>query len=215
MAEVRGDMAVKRKMDVIDNALFHKGVQSPYLEMVDQKERGVDGGTFTSNNWVTRDITSVVFNDFATSVVTKIGNVNIELADPEDIVPGAGAIFTLPAGIYYIEASAPALNVDEHVARLADVTDFENFSAEVVVLGTSEYSPDTSGWTNVGGTGPTMAQTRSHISGRFQLTRSTRLEIQHLCRSTQNNDGLGSDSSFYLTDNLYTHVRVWQIRSDS
>jgi len=214
MAEVRGDWAVKRKMDVIDNALFHKGLQSPYLEMVDQKLKGVDGGTFTSANWRTRDLNNVVFNDFATSILSHDGSKNVETA-PETLVAGDGCKFTLPAGIYFIEASAPGHNVGEHVARLADVTDFANFDAPTVVLGTSEFSPDTSGWTGVAGTGPSMSQTRSMISGRFQLTRSTTLEIHHICKNTQANDGLGSDAGFYVTDNLYTTVRIWQVRSDS
>jgi len=214
MAEVRGDMAVKRKMDVIDNALFHKGLQSPYLEMVDQKLKGVDGGTFTAENWRTRDLNNVVFNDFASSVMSHDGTKNVETA-PETLVAGDGARFVLPAGIYFIDASVPAHNVGEHVARLADVTDYTNFDAPTVVLGTSEYSVDTSGWTGVAGTGPGMAQTRSMISGRFQLARSTTLEIHHLCKVTQANDGFGSDAGFYVTDNLFTTVRIWQVRADS
>jgi hypothetical protein len=203
MAEVRGDLAVKRKMDVIDNARFNKGMQSPYLEMIDDKTGLIPGGTFTSANWRTRDLTSTVVNDFATT---------INLA----AVAGAGANFTLPAGIYYIEASAPAMGVDEHIARLADTTSFTNFSAPTVVLGTAEFSPKTSGWTGVAGTGPSMAQTRSVIAGRFTLTSSTRLEIQHICKtSSAGTDGMGSDAGFYLSDNVYTTVRVWQVRADS
>lgn len=204
MAEVRGDWAVKRKMDVLDNALFHKGLQSPYLEMVDQKLKGVDGGTFTNLHWRTRDLNNVVFNDFATSILSKDGLKNVETA-PETLVAGDGCKFTLPAGIYFIDASVPALHVGEHVARLADVTNFADFDAPTVVLGTSEFSPNTS----------TMSQTRSMIAGRFELTRSTSLEIHHLCAATQANDGFGSDAGFYVTDNLFTAVRIWQVRSDA
>ena len=75
MAETRGDHAVKGKFVVSDNATFEKGLKSPYLEVIDQKATGSAGGTFNGQNdepgataWKTRDLTNVIFNDFATTV---------------------------------------------------------------------------------------------------------------------------------------------------
>lgn len=205
MAEVRGDLAIKRKADVLDNARFHKGVEAPYLEVLDEKVSGVEGGTFSANVWRTRDLTTTVFNDFATSITLAAS-------------PGQGGQIVLPAGIYYVEAECPAFNVNEHVARLADVTDNPGQFGDTVVLGTSEFSPDTAQWrdgANLAMTVASAAQTRSRIVGKFQLERSTTLEIQHRCAKTQATDGFGSDGGFYITDNVYTAVRMWLIRSDA
>jgi len=209
LAEVKGDWAVQRKLDVAHNARFRKGVDVPYLEIVDSKASTTAGGAFNANVWRTRDLTDTVFNDFATTVTLAAA-------------AGDGGQIVLPPGIYYIEASAPAMNVNEHVARLADVTDSPGTFGETVVLGTSEFSSDSSLWTiNDAGGGASEGlvvhsapQTRSHITGKFQLTRSTTLEIQHRCARTQTVDGLGSAGAFYVTDNIFTEVRVWQIRDD-
>jgi len=210
MANVSGDLAVKNKMDVTDNAHFHKGLQSPYLEMVDSKDSGTAGGDFNADTnffagWKTRDLTSVLFNDFATTITDVAGVIDIE-ASPGSLSPGDGARFTLPAGIYFIEAEAPALDVGEHVARLADVTDQAGGSAATVVLGTSEYCGSAI-------TGDSV-QTKSKIVGKFQLSRSTTLEIQHRCAVTRATDGFGSDGAFYETANVFTTVRMWQVRAD-
>lgn len=209
MAEVKGDWAVKRKLDVAHNARFRKGVDVPYLEIVDSKTNTSGGGAFNANIWRTRDLTDTVFNDFATTVTLAAS-------------PGAGAQIVLPPGVYYIEASCPAMNVNEHVARLADVTDSPGTYGETVVLGTSEFSSDSSLWRindNPDGsealTVHSAPQTRSHLVGKFQLTRSTTLEIQHRCARTQTGDGLGSAGAFYATDNIYTEVRMWQVRDDT
>lgn len=208
MAEVKGDWAIKRKLDVQHNARFRKGVEQPYLEVIDSKASGTAGGTFSANVWRTRDLTDVIFDDFSVDVTVAAS-------------PGDGGQITLNPGIYYIEASAPALNCDEHVARLADVTDEPGTYADTVVLGTTEYAPDSSKWRiDDGGVSEALtvhssAQTRSVITGKFQLTRVTTLEIQHRCAATQSTDGFGSDGGFYITDNVFTVVKMWQIRDDS
>jgi len=210
MAEVKGDWAIKRKLDVLHNAKFHKGVEMPYLEILDAKVSGTAGGSFLANIWRTRDLTAVVFDDFSVAV---------DLA----ATPGEGAQITLSPGIYYIEASAPALSCNEHVARLADVTDNPGTDGETVVLGTSEFAADSDLWRiNDAGGGASeqlsvhsSTQSRSEITGKFQLTRVTTLEIQHRCAITQTTDGFGSDGGFYITDNIFTVVKMWQVRSDS
>lgn len=196
MARTVGDHVIQDKLDVGDNARFHAGLQSPYLEVVDQKDSGSGGGTFTAGTsavagWRTRDLTSTIVNDFATSITLAAA-------------AGDGGQIVLPAGVYFVDASCPAFDVDEHVARLADVTDGAGQLGATVVLGTAELSDTTS---------PT--QSRSQIVGRFTLSRSTTLEIQHRCAITRSVNGFGVDAGFYETDNLFTTVRMWQIRDDS
>jgi hypothetical protein len=197
MAEVRGDLVVKNSLRVEDNGRFLFGLQSPYLEVIDQKTSGSGGGTFTEGAFRTRDLTTTNFDDFADSITLTS-------------TPGDGlAQIILHAGLYHIEASCPAFDVNTHVARLADVTDAVGDEAATVVLGTTEIA----GAESVVDVNPT--QTRSRISGRFQLSRQTTLEIQHRCETTGTTTGMGVDSSFYLTNNVYTIVQMWLLRDDT
>lgn len=193
MAQTRGNHAVRRNLSVRGNAHFEKGALIPYLEIVDRKSKTSGGGTFTQGAWRTRDLTDVNFDEFA---------VDVELAASA----GDGGSITLSKGIYYCEIECPAFSVNEHVARLADVTDNPGDLADVLVLGTSEFALDES---------PARAQTRSKVTGRFQLTGTRVLEIQHRCASTTPIDGFGSAADFYQTDNIYTTVKMWRIRDDT
>ena len=180
----------------------------PYLEIVDQKSRGTHGGTFTGHtptvqSWRTRDLTVVLFNDFATSVTLASS-------------PGNGGDITLPAGVYYVEISCPAVSVDGHVARLADVTDDPGASGLTVVLGSMEYAADSNIWREFGGSTEfdvhSSSTTRSIITGKFQLTASRTLEVQHRCRTTQADTGFGQDGDFYEAPNIYTVLKMWKVR---
>ena len=198
MADVKGDLSVKGHLDVRENAVFFKGVDTPYFEAVDQKNPGILGGGAAAGTWVARDLTVVIHNDFASEV-----NLSASAGD--------GADFTLPPGEYHIEASAPAFNVGNHTTRLADITESSSNDAPTVVLGTSE-------WTlHVDGTpaGEESVQTRSAVVGRFTLPSSSKLELQHRIQNTDLIEGFGAGAGFYTVDNVYSVVRVWQIRSDS
>lgn len=208
MAEVKGDQAVKNNLNVTRNVDIGRntkiapagGLDSPYFEFIDEKPVTESAGTFTAGLFETRDLTNVVHNDFAESVIPAA-------------VSGDGAQFTVPAGVYFIEASAPAFGVDEHAARLSDVTDGVN-EGTVVITGTSEYSPIATG------AHPTGAQTRSFVSGRFEVTRTTDLQLQHKCAITGDTDGFGSAlgaglaPAFYITNNIYSVVKLWRVRNN-
>jgi hypothetical protein len=205
MAEVKGDMTIRDNLTVDENAKFQKGLDASYLELIDEKAVTVPGGSFILDTWRTRDLTTTIVNDFATSITLAAA-------------AGDGAQFEIPAGSYHIEASVPAFNVNEHVSRLADVTDSAGQFGSTVVLGTSEYAADTALWRDSVPAAMTVAsasQTRSKIEGRFTVTRSTTLEIQHRCANTQASDGFGSDGGFYVTNNVFTVVKMWQVRDDS
>jgi hypothetical protein len=105
---------------------------------------------------------------------------------------------------------------------LADVTDNPGAQANTVILGTTEFAADTALWITgtdgdqtvglpiVAGSG----QTRSQVTGRFQLFSQRTLEVQHRCANTQVIDGFGSDGAFYETNNIFTIVKMWQVRDD-
>jgi hypothetical protein len=217
VAEVKGTLTVKDNLSVDNNAKFFKGLDSPYLEL--QDERNSDGGTFLAGAWTTRDLNVTVHAGFATSI-----NLAAEHGD--------GADFTIPAGTYYIDASAPAVEVEAHITRLADATDAVDDNAVTVVLGTAEYAPDTDIWlgdgNQVGGSPGDpgaldtafLSQTRSSIEGRFTVTRSTKLQIQHRCAvDGRGTEGFGVSGNFYhiaqgYVGNVFTSMRMWQISED-
>jgi hypothetical protein len=220
VAKTQGDHTVKGILTADGNAKFNKGLDSPYLEVIDEKARGIDGGTFTGHDpgvasWRTRDLTTVLFNDFATAVVSG----SADLLAGGTAVKGDGGKITLTAGVYYVEISCPAENVDAHVARLADVTDDPGAQGSTVVLGTSEFAADSNIWRESGGSLEfdvhSSSVTRSQVYGKFQLTSSRTLEIQHRCRTTQADTGFGGDGDFYEAPNIYTTLRMWQVRDDS
>ena len=71
--------------------------------IADQKSSGTHGGTFTSGAWRTRDL-------------------NTEISDPDGIVSISSNQFTLAAGTYLIEYSAPGHDTDSHQTSLYDIT---------------------------------------------------------------------------------------------
>ena len=150
------------------------------------------------------DIQNLTTNEKATSITLSA-------------LAGDNAEFTIPAGTYHIEASVPANEVGRHVGRLADITDSSGQNATTVVLGTMEFAPDSGLWVD-DAMQPIVAdaaQTRSHIEGRFTVTRSTDLQIQHLGSITKSGDGFGVSATFYdvggYVGNVFTNLKMWQV----
>ena len=88
--------------------------------------------------------------------------------------------FTLPAGNYRINASAPAFGVNGHTAFLRNVTD-----TTTVIVGTAE---NTSSNTN---STVDPIQTRSHIAGKFTIATAKVFDIRHDCIEAVAGNGLG------------------------
>lgn len=88
-------------------ALSWQTVTTPLFEsyaiICDQKTNGTDGGSYTADTTITR-------------------NLNTELVDPDGIVSISSNQFTLGAGNYYIHFAVPAIRVQTFTAWLYDVT---------------------------------------------------------------------------------------------
>ena len=150
---------------------------SSYAVIEDQKTAGNNGGTFTSGDWRTRDL-------------------NTEIFDPDNIVSISSNQFTLQAGNYFIEASAPAYHVDRHQAALYDIT-ADNFHT----VGTNEYAKGDAG------TG-----SRSIVTARVTISSANVYEIRHRCQTTFATYGGGVfiGNSNWTTDNNYTYVIIFK-----
>ncbi|MGO4196850.1 hypothetical protein AB4Z13_15955 [Rhizobium sp. YAF28] len=145
-----------------------------FVLIADQKAAGVAGGSFTSGAWRTRDLNTVV-------------------ADPQAMVSGglvslSANRITLSAGKWNIEASAPALGVDGHKARLYNVTD-----SAVAAYGTTENA-------TANGTSD-QVQTRASLVATLTLAASKQFELQHVCITTMASIGFGIASDYGLGAN--------------
>lgn len=147
-----------------------------YILIQDQQSIGTDDGTFTSGAWRTRTLNTVVSD--AGGHIVSLGSNQI----------------VLDAGTYRASITAPAYEVNNHAAKLYDITD----SADVL-LGTSEVS---------GVTATNGATTRSIITGRFTIAASKSLEVQHQCGTTRATDGFGHAGS--IQTEIYTIVELWK-----
>ena len=144
--------------------------------IADVKDSATYGGGFTAGAWRTRDL-------------------NTELDDPSNIVTIASNQFTLQAGTYLVEWSAPAWQVDRHFSRLQNITD-----STTEEEGTSEYTKQTSGVT-----------TRSIGACVLTITGAKAFEIQHYAYVTSNQYGFGVDSGVSGSNSVYTLVKIHKI----
>lgn len=146
-----------------------------YAIICDEKTTSTHAGGFTSGAWRTRDL-------------------NTEIADPDGIVSISSNQFTLQAGSYLIEASAPAYAVDGHRVRLYNATD-----SSVVQVGTSSYAREASG---------DLGFSFSNVFARVTITAAKAFEIQHRCNTTRSTTGLGVAST--LDVEIYTTVKIFK-----
>jgi len=104
------------------------------------------------------------------------------------------SVISLPAGTYYCEASAPAKSVDNHQAKLRNTTDGAD-----LLIGTSERCS-----TSVD------AVTRSIVCGRFTISGTKNIELQHRCENTKSTNGLGDAGNFSVVE-VYSELKIWRI----
>lgn len=148
---------------------------NPLLHVREEQTSGTNGGTFTSGAWRTRTLN--------TSKTNEISGASL----------GSNQI-TLPAGTYWIEASAPGFVVVFHKAKLYNITD----SADVII-GTNCQT----------GAGDSVL-TRSLVRGRFTIAAQKVFELQHRCSSTLATTGFGQANSFSVVE-VYSEVMIWKL----
>jgi len=161
---------------VVVTEINNASIYTPQLlHIEDQKTSGTGGGTFTSGAWQTRNLNTVVTNAISGASLSS-----------NQII--------LPAGKYYIEASAPAYQVNMHKTKLYNVTDTAD-----IILGTQLYSPSSEG-----------NEDRSFLCGEFTITAQKTIELQHRCQTTRVTYGYGNAWGAGFTE-LYSVVKIWKI----
>lgn len=107
----------KTGLDSLVNTYVYQSPDDVFIITVtDQKQTGVNGGTFTSGSWQTRTLNTV--------------------SDTQTWLTLSSNQITLQEGDYLITISAPACSVNSHQMRLRNITDSKN-----VAVGTGERSP--------------------------------------------------------------------------
>ena len=148
--------------------------KSQILHVRDEKSSGTNGGTATAGLFQRRDLNTVETNT----------------------IPGASlsaSQFTLPAGTYDIQASAPAFEAGGHQARLYNATD-----GTYPIIGGNEVN----GSDRIG-------SSRSLIMGRITITATKAFEIRHRVSATQSNNGFGVSLGFGTE--VYTDVVIRRV----
>lgn len=145
------------------------------LHVQDEKAANTAGGSSTSGSWEIRTLNTVKTNEISGASLSSNQ-------------------ITLPAGTYYIDASAPASSATSHKAKLYNVTD-----ASDILVGTSEFGASASG-----------TQTRSFVCGRFTLTGTKALELRHRVGNSSPGNGYGVQSNFAVVE-VYAVVKIWKV----
>jgi hypothetical protein len=147
--------------------------QGQLLHVRDEKAQSTDGGTFTLGAWRTRDLNTTKTNEI----------LGASLSTNQ---------ITLPPGVYYCVARAPAYAVAQHQSRVYDTT-----GSAVLITGSNTLC-DTSALNN------------SHSAGRFTLSVESIIELQHRCTATRADNGFGTDMN-YGTE-IYSEVQIWKVK---
>ena len=148
--------------------------------IADQKSAGTSGGTFTSGAWRTRDL-------------------NTKVSDPDGIVSISSNQFTLGAGTYIIDWTAPAYGVNKHKSSLYDITGSSYLTYGQVARSDS-----------AGNGGMCM----SHGSFIHAPSASNTYEIRHYCQTTLSSSGFGpaGGSDTGSTTEVYTLVTITKLK---
>ncbi|MBA7639359.1 hypothetical protein ES703_47017 [subsurface metagenome] len=144
-----------------------------YLCLRDVKPQNTPSGAFWSAAWRRRDLTE-------------------EQADPHEICTLLAHQFVLAPGTYRAMISCPAYRVNQHQARLQNVT-----GGATLLLGTCARAHSTA-----------YDNSRSVIAGRFTIAAAQTLEIQHRCVTDYDSFGFGYRCNF--TDEIYTIAEFWR-----
>ena len=149
--------------------------ESRLLHVRDEKAVNTDGGTSTSTTYHTRTLN--------TSVTNEISGASL-----------ASNQITLPAGTYYIQATAPAYKSSQHKVSLRNVTDSTD-----TLTGTASHNDSAS---NI--------QNTSTVLGRFTIAAQKAFEIRHYISVGQATNGLGVKTNATLPE-VYTEVQIWKV----
>jgi hypothetical protein len=141
----------------------------------DAKTSGTDAGTFTSGGWRTRTLN--------TSLLNTVSGASL----------GSNQI-TLPAGTYFLQATAPSYKTNSNNLRWYNITD-----SALVALGANNYA----------GTTNEIAAT-AVLNCTFTIAASKVFELQHYGAVTQSGNGFGVSGNLGYTE-MYAQLTIIKV----
>lgn len=156
---------------------------SKLMHVIDQKASGTGGGSVTAAAWNTRTLNTVLVNNISGASL-------------------ASNVITLPAGTYYVEASAPAVGDTSTATNQRHKVAIKKVDNTLLLLGTSEcIQPSGSS---------IILQTRSFVRGTFTLAASTGIILDHyFTTSTSYVAGIPTNISGY--NEVYSEIKIWKV----
>jgi len=153
---------------IVSNYTDDPEINNTFFIVKDIKSVGTNGGTFTKGQWVTRELNYIKGSD---EYVTLNNN-----------------IITLQSGSYTLFGRVPACAVNNHQARLRNITD-----------GTYIYGSNADSSKN--------SMTTSDISAYISIKEQKTFDIQHRCSKTSKNTGFGKATGFE-SEEIYTFLTL-------
>lgn len=146
----------------------------PMMIVVDQKTAGTEGGSSVAGSQV-RTLNTVIVNEIGGTLSSNA--------------------VTLTAGLYYVEADAPAFLSNSH--QIVVLLSGAAFNGST---GTAEYS-STSGTT----------QTRSVVSVRVNAGAGESVSILHRFSAARATNGLGVAANNAGVPEIYARLKIWKL----
>lgn len=115
---------------------------------------------------------------------------NTAQSDSAGIAPISSNQITLGPGTYRTRGICPAFNCGNHQTRIQNITD-----AATLLTGMSMSSSSTS-------------ESLSEVTGKFALTGTKVIELQHRCTVNRTTDGFGIAAN--LTTEVYSIIEIWK-----
>jgi hypothetical protein len=141
----------------------------------DSKSSGTDAGTFTSGGWRTRTINTELQNTITSASLSSNQ-------------------ITLPAGTFYLDASAPAFQTSSNNLRWYNITD----SAQVAV-GTNSYALYTND-----------VMMNASLRCTFTIAATKVFELQHYGAVTKNTSGFGVGGGLGYNE-IYAQISIIKV----
>jgi len=151
-------------------------VAIPTLYIEDQKANNTPGGTSVTDVWTQRNLNTVLLNSISGASL-------------------ASNRITLPAGTYFVEASAPAFESQRHKLKLYNYSDSTD-----ILIGSSQHTYTTTNY----------IVTRSFVKGVFTLAAQKVVELRHRVAVGSAAQGFGVESNFGVIE-VYSQIEIRKI----
>ena len=169
----------------------------------DEKNEGIQGGSFTAGAWKDRNLT--VEEDPQNFVTFTAGGPTSSIGTQNQ--PG---YWSLPAGTYLIEWSAPAHNVTKHQSLLV-YSETSSHISTAGLDGSASYVEGSSEDVTAGGSGGD--QSISVGCKVITTTATTWFKIMHRCEVDAFGEGMGQDTPGWGTKEIYTQVKIGDLNT--